>query len=492
MITSSGILGGNDAGFYRSRNGGSSWDHAVTLPITQFYDLGIDRLQPLHRFGGSQDTGTLRTKTGDPTGWQNILGGDGLQCEVDYTNSAILYAENQYGSIYRSTNGGNSFVRAMIGLDADERRNWNTPITLDPVVPTTLYTGYQRVFRTTDAATSWAPISPDLTGGIGAAAALTRRREGRQDPDHLMNLINGTITVVTVSPVDRRVLWAGTDDGNVWVSNDAGSTWSRVNPPGPAYWVTDIAGDPFDARAAYLSVTGYRQGDRLPYLRGTGDMGATWKDLSGNLPAVPVNTILPDPEWRGRLFVGSDLGVHVSDDGGATWSMMNGGLPFVVVLDLARHDPTRTLYAGTHGRSIYTYDLDQLPLADGDGDGVDNNHDCALADPGVFAPPGEVGPLHVVTGAAGAALLSWPDLTTLAGPGTVYDVALGDTAGLATSGTAGSAALACGLPDTTTLDAAVPATGTAVYYLARARNTCGAGTWGADSIGVDRSVPACP
>src|SRR2546422_233649 len=169
IITTRGFLAGNDAGFFRSRNGGSSWDHAVTLPITQLYNLGIDRLLPQQRFGGSQDTGTLRTKTGDPSGWQTILGGDGLQCEVDYTNSSILYAENQYGQIYRSTNGGNSFVRAMIGLDPNVRRNWNTPITLDPVVPTTLYTGYQRVFRSTDSAGTWYPISPDLTGGAASA-----------------------------------------------------------------------------------------------------------------------------------------------------------------------------------------------------------------------------------------------------------------------------------------------------------------------------------
>ena len=492
IITARGFLAGNDAGFFRSRNGGSSWDHAVTLPITQLYDLGIDRLLPQQRFGGSQDTGTLRTKTGDPSGWQTILGGDGLQCEVDYTNSSILYVENQYGQIYRSTNGGNSFVRAMIGLDPNERRNWNTPITLDPIVPTTLYTGYQRVFRSTDSAGTWSPISPDLTGGAASAVVASRDRNPGVDPDHLKNLVTGTITVVGVSPADHRVLWAGTDDGNVWVSEDSGSTWNRVSPPGPAYWVTDIAGDPFEARAAYLTVTGYRQGDRLPYVRATTDLGTTWRDLSGALPRVPINCILHDSEWRGRLFAGSDVGVHLSDDGGVTWSIMNGGMPYVVVMDLVRHDPTRTLYAGTHGRSIYSYSLDQLPPADGDGDGVDNNHDCALADPGAFAPPGEAGPLAVGMGPATAAHLSWPGFAASAGPGTIYDVAVGDLATLASAGTAAAVALACGLPVTTATDAAVPGSGAGVYYLVRARNTCAAGTWGTDSMGLERTVPACP
>lgn len=497
IVEANRLLAGNDAGFFRSRNGGSSWEQATTLPITQFYDLAIDRLQPSRRFGGTQDNGTVRTKTGDPSEWQNILGGDGLHCEVDYTNSSIVYAESQYGHIYRSTNGGNSFVRTMIGLDANERRNWSVPITLDPVVPTTLYLGYQRVWRSIDSAGFWQPLSPDLTGDPGAAVSAFRgldlsRRLDRAGDDHLMNLITGTITAVSVSPVDNRILWAGTDDGNVWVSADAGTSWARVNPPGPAHWVTDIACDPFDARTAWLAVTGYRSGDRVPYVRVTTDLGSTWLDLGGTLPQVPINSVAADSEWRGRLFAGSDLGVHLSDDGGASWSLMNGGMPYVVVTDLVLHGPSRALYAGTHGRSIYAYDLRQLPPADGDGDGVDNNHDCALADPGAFAPPGEVDPLTVAHGPGSGAVLSWPGLSASAGPGTIYDVAAGDLAGLAGGGTMASFSLICGASTTTTMDPALPAPGSGFYYMVRARNACGAGAWGADSGGLARISPACP
>jgi hypothetical protein len=299
--------------------------------------------------------------------------------------------------------------------------------------------------------------------------------------------------VVAPSPVDDRILWAGTDDGNVWVSGNSGSFWQQVNPAGPAYWVTDIAGDPFDASTAYLAVSGYRQGDRLPYVRVTRDLGATWADLSGTLPQVPINTILPDPAWRGRLFVGSDLGVHLSDDGGATWSIMNGGMPYVVVLDLALDEARRTLFAGTHGRSVFTYDLNQLPPADGDADGADNNHDCALADPGAYSPPAEVSPVVVDEGApGGGTLLSWPSLGGQAGPGTVYDVATGDLSSLPTAGTAGSSALACGLSATTAIDAAIPQAGAAIYYMVRGRNACAAGTWGESSQHVERLSPACP
>ncbi|HEV8336186.1 MAG TPA: hypothetical protein VGR67_07220 [Candidatus Polarisedimenticolia bacterium] len=485
------LLGGNDAGFFRSRNSGSSWTQAATLPITQVYDLGIDRAQPQRRWIGSQDTGTILTATGGAADWQVILSGDGLQCEVDPVDSNLVVAERQYGAIYRSANGGTSWALATTGIDPSERRNWSAPIAIDPASPTTLFTATQRVYRSLDSALSWSPISPDLTNGpSGPSLPLRASRDG--GADHLQGLIEGTITVVAPSPVDGRILWAGTDDGNVWVSGNSGSSWQQVNPAGPAYWVTDIAGDPFDASAAYLTVSGYRQGDRLPYVRVTRDLGATWADLSGTLPQVPINTILPDPAWRGRLFVGSDLGVHLSDDGGATWSIMNGGMPYVVVLDLALDEARRTLFAGTHGRSVFTYELNQLPPADGDADGVDNNHDCALADPSAYSPPLEVSPVVVEDGPDGGALLFWPSLGGQAGPGTVYDVAAGDLSSLPTAGTAGSSALACGLSATTAVDPAIPQAGAAIYYMVRGRNACAAGTWGESSQLVERLSPACP
>jgi len=460
------LLGANDAGFCRSRNGGSSWVQSATLPITQFYDLGIDPLDARRIFGGSQDNGVVRTQTGGLSDWAVGIEGDGLQCEVDGANPALVYAERQYGDLQRSIDGGATYTAATTGLAPAERRNWNMPITLDPQVPGTLYTGLQRVHRSTDGALSWSPISLDLTNGAAAAAAASRAPAGSPGADHAKHLVRGTITVVGVAPADHQVLWAGTDDGNIWVSEDAGSSWRNVTPPGPAYWVTDLAGDPFDRRAAWLSVSGYGQGDRMPYVRATTDLGVTWSERSATLPQIPVECILPDPEWRGRLYAGSDLGVHLSDDGGASWSLMNGGMPYVPVLDLVRHDPTRTLYAATHGRSIYAYDLRQLPVADGDGDGVDNNSDCALADPGVHASPPEVGTLTVEPGETGAAVLAWPSLADAAGTGTVYDVATGEIA-------------------------ALPA-GAGVYYIVRGRNVCGASGWGRDSAGRDRLIAVCP
>lgn len=264
---------------------------------------------------------------------------------------------------------------------------------------------------------------------------------------------------------------------------------------GPAYWVTEIRPDPDDEAKAYITVTGYRSDDTLPYIRMTEDLGATWTDLSSGagLPQLPLNSVMRDPAWRGRLFVAGDIGVHISEDDGASWSLLGAGMPPVVVQDLVLHELDRILFAATHARSVYSYDLSQLPAADGDGDGVDNNSDCALADAGAFAIPGEVATLDVDKGPGDSSQLSWTSLSGSAGSETVYDIARGDLGGLALDGgTAGAAAFACDLGTTSTDDADLPSANAGFYYMVRAKNVCGSGTWGQDSSGGEREFPSCP
>jgi len=187
-----------------------------------------------------------------------------------------------------------------------------------------------------------------------------------------------------------------------------------------------------------------------------------------------VSALAADEDWRGRLFAGTDLGVFVSDDGGASWSAMRQGMPHVVVMDLVRHQGTQTLFAATYGRSLYTYALGQLGPADGDGDGVDNNQDCALGDPGAFAAPGTVTALAMdKLPDAVTAVLSWPSLAATAGPDTAYDVARGAIAG----GIGSAIPFTCGLTAPMATDATVPAAGNGLFYLVRGRNVCGIGPW---------------
>ncbi len=487
------VYAGNDGGFYRSTDGGQSFVHNATLAISQFYDLCVSRQRPERRFGGTQDNGTLRTTTGGTSDWALVLGGDGMHCEIDPTDDLKVYAESQWGNISRSTDGGDSFVPATSGIDGTDRTNWVAPIALDATVPTTLYTGTHRVYRSTDAAVSWTAVSDDLSNGPGDGVDVSGEPGWRPSQDHGQTPIQGTVTAIAVSPRDRDVVWAGTDDGNIWVSDDFASTWTLVNPPGPAYWVTELHPDPDEGDTSYVTVTGYRLDDTLPYLRVTRDLGATWEDLSAGLPQVPLNSVVRDPLWRGRLFVASDLGVHVSDDDGLTFAFLGSGMPFVVVQDLVLDGPSRTLFAGTHARSMYTYDLTQLPPPDGDGDGVDNNADCDLRDASVFAIPGEAGPVTAAAGTGSSTVLAWPSLAGGAGPGTVYDVARGALSDLAAQGdTSGSTALTCGLAATTVSDPGLPAAGDGFYYLVRGTNGCGAGSWGTDSGDLDRSAPVCP
>lgn len=499
------LVAATDGGVWISPDDGSSWTRS-DLPTTQIYDLAIDATDPSRRLIGTQDNGTQRTTTGSAGDWAEVLFDDGMHCEIDPTDPDRVYASTQYGGFRRSTDGGDTFTPATDGIASNEPVNWAAPLTLDPTTPTTMYTGTDRVYRSTDGMVSWLPTSPPLDGSshghadepsMAAGEPLVPGRstgdDGSLGRDHTKGLIRGTVTAIAVSPIDTAVVWAGTDDGHLWVTSDGGTNWSEATPPGPKYWITDIAADPRSASGAFVAASGARLGDPAPSVRRTRDLGATWEDVTGDLPGVPVGAVHVDTDWVGRVFAGTDLGVFVTDDGGVTWSDMRAGMPYVVVLDLVRHETSDVLFAGTHGRSMFAFDLAQLGVADGDGDGVDNNLDCALADAGAFAPPTEVVDVRVETMGAGTVGLSWLDQSANAGAGTTYDVARGSVTALRTSGDPGTAeTFACALADPETTDPASPVHDDGFWYVVRATNSCGDGTWGASSSGAARDLTVCP
>ncbi len=335
------VYEGNDGGIYRSDNGCSSWSKLYDQPTSQFYAIGIDHLNPQRLYGGTQDNGTLRTWTGATDDWERIYGGDGFYTLVDPTNSNVIYAEYQYGGLGKSTNGGGNFNQATSGINSGDRRNWSTPVVMDPGDHETLYYGTYRVYRSTNAAGNWNAISTDLTGG-----------------NHGANF--GTITTIAVAPSDASVLAAGTDDGRVWVSADGGGDWTRVDAQLPERWVTRVAFDPADAALLYVSFSGLRWDEDPGHVYRSDDLGASWLDITGNLPEAPVNVILADPDLPGRVYVGTDVGVYSSLQPGGAWSSLATGLPRSPVLDLKLHSPTRKLVAGTHGRSMFALEIDEL------------------------------------------------------------------------------------------------------------------------------------
>ncbi|NNF57746.1 MAG: hypothetical protein HKN04_05845, partial [Rhodothermaceae bacterium] len=339
------LIAGNDGGVYRSIDGASTWTKAPGgFPATQFYTVEIDASVPERLYGGTQDNGTNRTLTGSEDDWQHIYGGDGFVVLVEPTNNQYVYAESQYGGRGRSTNGGASFTSANAGISGPS--NWNTPIVFDPQDPTILYTGTDRVYRSTNRAENWTAISPDLTDGFGTG-----------------NLVFGTITTIDVAPSDPDALYAGTDDGRVWKTENGGTTWAEISAGLPQRWVTRVTVHPTQPHTAYVTLSGYRWAEDLARVYRTDNGGTTWTPRIGGLPEVPVNDLLFDPLDPDWLYLATDAGVFVSSNAGVSWSLLGVNLPGAPVLDLDLHDPTRTLVAATYGRGMYRYDLTQLPVA---------------------------------------------------------------------------------------------------------------------------------
>jgi hypothetical protein len=337
---------GNDGGFYAYNSG--SWQQSFNLPITQFYDGTVDPLNVNKVLGGAQDNGTSKTESGS-LGWAQILGGDGFQCLVNPPGSNTILAEWQYccnqAGLRRSTNNGNSYA-ATTGWSSSDRYNWNTPFVASPKNTNTMIAGSQRVYKSTNAGVSWSPVSGDLTSGGGGAL-----------------VVYGTISTVAISPADSSLYLAGTDDGHVWRSQNAGGTWQEITAGLPAAYVTRVTADATDPQVIYATHSGFGEDQHDPRVFRSTDRGNTWTSISGNLPDAPVNDLVVDPVIAGTIYAATDLGVFVTRNLGQTWTALGGYMPIQPVWDLELHQASRKLFAFTHGRSVWMLDLGTVPLA---------------------------------------------------------------------------------------------------------------------------------
>ncbi len=343
------VMVGNDGGVDVSYDDGGTWFGLDGQPVGQFYAITLDNADPYNIYGGLQDNGSLKGSSqtdwqgGDR--WQFIGGGDGMYVQVDPRNDETTYAGFQFGFYRRSGDGPPATVRPRDKLKEPALRyNWMTPIQLSPHSPDIVYFGANQLMRSLDRGETWTAISSDLT-----------RSPNRGDVPF------GTISTLAESPLDFGLIWVGTDDGLVHVTEDGGVSWRDVSAGLPSErWISRVEPSAVDRAVAYVSLNGYRNDDPTAYLYRTEDLGKTWVSISKGLPAEPVNVVREDPVVADILYVGTDRGVYVSLDRGSEWHALQAALPNVPVHDLAVHKRERELVAGTHGRSIWIADV--LPV----------------------------------------------------------------------------------------------------------------------------------
>ena len=365
------IIGCDDGGVYLTTNGGENWI-APPLPLGQCYHVSADNRVPFHVACALQDIGTTQGPSESlsragirNTDFHGVGGGEAGWVVSDPTDPNIVYAGEYLGylSRYDDRTGAERNVSPWPenpsghgGEDMRYRFQWTAPIAVSPHDPKVVYYGGNVVFRTADAGQTWAVISPDLTRNDKskqkwAGGPITGDNTGVETYD--------TVFVIAESPVQKDLIWAGSDDGLVHVTEDGGKNWRNVtaNIPGLPEWGTTGMIEPshFDARTAYLVIDAHRLDDLRPYLWRTTDLGRTWKRLDGGLPRdVYLHSVKEDPARKGQLYLGTERGVAFSRDDGATWNALRLNLPTVAVHDLVVKDDKLVL--GTHGRSMWIFD----------------------------------------------------------------------------------------------------------------------------------------
>jgi photosystem II stability/assembly factor-like uncharacterized protein len=367
------MIQSNDGGANVSVNGGRTWTEQ-DQPTAQFYRVALDNDFPYNIYGAQQDNSTIKiaSRTADfgigNDAWYDVGGGESGWIAPSPKDSNVVFAGSYGGYLTRydhrtkQLRSVNVWPENPMGHGAEGmkyRFQWNYPILFSPHEPNTLYAAGDHLFRTTNEGQSWEMISPDLTRNDkskqgSAGGPITKDNTSVEYYD--------TIFTVIESPVAKGVIWAGTDDGLVQVTRDAGKNWSNVTPEGIPEWIqiNSVEASPHEAGAAYVAATMYKLDDFRPYLYKTNDYGKTWKKITAGIPdGAFTRVIREDPQRRGLLYAGTETGMYVSFDDGERWQPFQLNLPIVPITDLAVHRRERDLVVATQGRSFWV--LDELP-----------------------------------------------------------------------------------------------------------------------------------
>jgi len=348
------LINGNDGGVNISYDNGSNWIKLNQPSVGQFYTINVDNEKPYNVYGGLQDNGvwmasnkSVESPSWHQSGhnnWKSIMGGDGMQVQIDNRDSNIVYTGSQFGVYYRLNLGNESrkYIKPKHDLgETPLRFNWQTPILLSSHNQDIIYLGSNKLHVSFDRGDNWSFKSRDLTNGI---------KKG--------NVPYGTISAIDESAFKFGKLVVGTDDGLIQLSSDAGNSWKLISKNLPEnLWISRVTFSKHKEDRIYVSLNGYRFDDFKSYVYYTDNNGESWIEIGNKLPHSPVNVVKEDPFYENVIYVGTDNGAYISLDQGKKWNLFSNGLNKVAVHDLVIQKDNKDLLIATHGRSIYKTDL---------------------------------------------------------------------------------------------------------------------------------------
>jgi photosystem II stability/assembly factor-like uncharacterized protein len=373
------LYNANDGGFYHSRDAGKTWTYDVAAGGVQFYNVTLDTSTPPWAYGSIQDQGSRRGRVDVTKGrdripaveWSNAPGGEGSHHAIDPTNNDTVYSHGFYGNFTREDvaqsaagrgrgrGGGGRGERVGVKSirpplqngDPELRAQWMAPIVVSQHAPSTVYTGFQYVMRSTDRGDTWERISPDLTSNDPSQMLL---RSSSAIPYQ-------TIVAISESAQQPEVLYAGTDDGKLHVTTDSGKNWSELTANLPSRkWISRIVPSKHTDGTVYVTQRGREDDDFAPYVYKSTNGGKMFTSIAANIPAGPVNVIREDPIEPNTLYLGTDFGAFVSRDGGRQWQVLGGNLPSTQVSDLQVHPRDHVVVISTYGRGMWALDVEKV------------------------------------------------------------------------------------------------------------------------------------